>query len=253
MVAAAKLERDKWDVDYLHTGRHSAIVVRKSTQPETLYIIDSSLQSAYEIPARGYLWSIGNHAYATHASLPPLLPHLQSPVIFEDHGRMRYIEKGASYPLELMHTNRRRLIESPIDAISDRPNLILLLRKRANNANCFPVFIILDLKIMVVHIRGHGFPLKSYFLVDAIGRPDVYQLARLLIRLYSFHEQYPRQLSGSLYRRFTRVVLTLLQQGLAFKILQSTTLILFCRSLRTDTRALVTWAYSTESSKNGRP
>jgi hypothetical protein len=63
IIAAEKLNRDEWDIDYLHTGHHGATVVQKFTQPYITYLIDSSLQAVYKLPSTGYLWSSGNHIF----------------------------------------------------------------------------------------------------------------------------------------------------------------------------------------------
>lgn len=204
IIVAKKLSTDEWSVDYLHTGNHSATVVRNIRRPQFTYLIDSSLRAAYELPSTGYLWSSANHAFHVYGSYPPS-PHGESPFVYRSNNSIIYVPKKSCSCQTLAPTTRRQLIERPLSAAFCDSNIILLIRKRTVDTNRFAISIFFDLQTRVIRFRGQGID-KKIALVIPTGQTCWNDLIMVQLHLYSLHALYPRQLSAALLRQFTRII-----------------------------------------------
>ena len=217
IMVGEKLNREEWEVCYHHTGHHGAAVVRKFGSLQASYLVDSSLRSVYEIPATGSsLWGT-RHQFYTHQTLPSL-PHNTSPIIYARNDVIFYIPKGHTKPTLLVPRTRRHLVDCSIDAIPHDRNVILLLRDQVATTNHFVVLISFNMQSRTMVFCGRNMN-ETVVLASANGqlRWDGFSYAQEI--LYSFHQQYPRQLSAGLLRRFARIVLTRMQtDGLIFYI-----------------------------------
>ena len=59
IMVGEKLNEEEWEVCYYHTGHHGAAVVQKLGSLQASYLVDSSLQSMYEIPTTPLLGAVG--------------------------------------------------------------------------------------------------------------------------------------------------------------------------------------------------